>query len=311
MPRNPDQDLYRTRACRHYAADQNNHDFRGCKYYHDLQDAQPPLETEHLYDYVWSSCQVDRFYGQAMLDEQVLMIKAMWSVAPPPDRPLWATALVLLSEGAELEAGFAYPWDFGLCSDSWNLQRTRRGGLRPFDWMPHLWDRLSARREVMMFKKLDVYRPYGYSVYHHASPYPGIMNLGNLTSMAPSSALVGQEKVAIVSKPSTVSYEQEAAQPVISASASSCEAQPATLSCEQEAGVALQSTAIVAVASQPTISASASSCEVQPATMSCEQEAGVAPQSTAIEAEASAISREVEHQKAAIVASLEWLGDHQ
>ena len=87
-------------ACRH----------DNCPYAHRLCELRPPNESDRLYPEIWAAG-VDRWYGQALPEEQLLIVME---------------------------------WDYGLSMDL-QLLSSLRGGELPFDYMPGLWQLLVDR----------------------------------------------------------------------------------------------------------------------------------------------------------------------
>ena len=127
-----------------------DHQDPDCPYAHKLSELRAPDESRQSYRLIWDSFCVDRFYGQAVSDDQLQRIKFYYDATPSCDLPLWARALALICSHRERENGFAYPWDFGLLSDYWTIRVRRPYGGQLFAGFDGLWGRLLVRRESML-----------------------------------------------------------------------------------------------------------------------------------------------------------------
>ena len=104
----------------------------------------PPNESVRAYEGVWRDG-VDRFFGQAMSDEQIRRIKTYYERTETLDRPMWSRALYwyCTRKGSFDDC----PYDFGLEQDWKTVCMFRVYSRRPFEWAPQLWDRIEERRK--------------------------------------------------------------------------------------------------------------------------------------------------------------------
>ena len=135
-------ELWRTRLCDHGPW----HECRDCPYAHSLRDLRAPDESDRWHAWRWQLYEVDRFYGQAMSEQQLRRIRWYYRQTPMCDVPVWAQGLCLLETQRELSGGYAYEWDFGLARDMEDLLERRRSRSPPFRLYQDLWPRLEARR---------------------------------------------------------------------------------------------------------------------------------------------------------------------
>ena len=137
------RDLHRVELCKHGMNCSYNQ--QGvCAYAHHLYELMPPNESVRAYEGVWKDG-VDRFFGQAMSDEQIRRIKTYYERTEKYDRPMWSHALCWFCSNT---GSFAeYPHDFGLEQDWKTVSMFRVHSWKPFQWMPGLWDRIEERRQ--------------------------------------------------------------------------------------------------------------------------------------------------------------------
>ena len=143
-------DLYRCELCKHgpmckWLA-------RGtCGYAHKLKELVAPKETERTYDKVWGDG-VHRWYGQTLPRKAVELFHKYFVIECPNDIPMWSHGLkwYLMTYTAVgndmLMEHDAFPTDFGIEQDFLYVLRNRKGGKRPFQYMPELWKRIEWRR---------------------------------------------------------------------------------------------------------------------------------------------------------------------
>ena len=136
--------LERTQLCKHGP----RHRLPGCHFAHSLSELRCPDERVQLYPEAW--CRVDRFYGQALSQDQLERFQLYWSAAEWWNLPAWAIALHLLEAHQECYRGMAYPWDFGLLQEQTMICLLRGRFELPFEPYPSFLDRLMQRRHVMI-----------------------------------------------------------------------------------------------------------------------------------------------------------------
>ncbi len=142
-PGHDNPDAWRIALCRHGL---------GCKYLqagqcsfaHSLRELRPPYEGQICYDKFWRDG-VDRWYGQDLAPEQLARIKSYWKHTPLHQRPSWAWALYWYQNEEELGFVPELGEDFGLGADVSLMLSLRRGGRRPFQWLPGFWRRIELR----------------------------------------------------------------------------------------------------------------------------------------------------------------------
>ena len=142
----PNPDFLKIELCRHGWTCRHRQ-AGDCSYAHVLHELRPPNESCRPYPGVWRDG-VDRFYGQRMGREQIERIKTYYNEAPRCDRPMWSHALYwYVSERGSFDD---YPYDFGLEQDWKSVCMFRVPSKQPFEWAPHLWDRIKQRRIRLM-----------------------------------------------------------------------------------------------------------------------------------------------------------------
>ena len=145
MTRDRDRDLLCTALCRHGP----EHRHSSCRFAHALSELRSPIESTNTYSELWQRGAFDRFYGQRLGERQLATFCFYFRRTPSCDLPQWAIGLYLLVHGQECLRGRAHSWDFGIVADYRDLLARRRDASLPFPVMDGLWDRLSARREVL------------------------------------------------------------------------------------------------------------------------------------------------------------------
>ena len=143
-------DLFRCELCRH-GPDCKRSMQGTCGYAHKLNELLPPREVELPYDNVWRDG-VHRWYGQELPQKSIDLI--LWYLRNESvcDIPTWTHGLKWYMEtysptakGMDMQHD-PFPADFGIEQDLKYVLRVRKGGQRPFKWMPELWRRISRRR---------------------------------------------------------------------------------------------------------------------------------------------------------------------
>ena len=144
---NRNRDLYRVELCYH-CMDCTYNKCGVCSYAHQLSELMPPNESVRVYEGVWKDG-VDRFFGQVMSDEQIQRIRVYYERTEPMDRPVWARGLYwyCTRKGSFEDC----PYDFGLEQDWKTVRMFRVYSRQPFQWAPHLWDRIAQRRERLQY----------------------------------------------------------------------------------------------------------------------------------------------------------------
>ena len=147
MPGRDRGHLFRTQLCDHGP----DHTMSGCVFAHSLSELTCPDERRVLYPEVWERGLVHRWYGQAINSRMTSLLQRCYATgAVTENRPLWAVGLYLLEKRAECTAGLGYPWDFGLRGDLAMLRSIRGTNTLPFPFYDNLWQRLEARRQLML-----------------------------------------------------------------------------------------------------------------------------------------------------------------
>ena len=120
---------------------------------HRLCDLRPPMETQRLHLEIWEAG-IDRFYGQQMTEESMKIVMEYHDKTLDYETPQWAHALVFSVNGQNTIRDLHFPWDYGLTMDVLMLS-VRRGGQRPFEWLPGLWEVLHGRERELSKEQDD------------------------------------------------------------------------------------------------------------------------------------------------------------
>ena len=137
------RDLWRTRLCRHGPT--HGISTPSCQFAHSLLQLRPPDERYRLYPKVWDGG-VDRWYGQAMTDEQLGLISDYYKQSPYFEIPLWARGLTCYDRYGDADDDGDLPWAYGLTMDCDFLVLYRADEQLPFEFAPGLWSLLKHRR---------------------------------------------------------------------------------------------------------------------------------------------------------------------
>jgi len=84
-----------------------------------------------------------------MSEESVQIVMDYYNRTPDYEAPLWAHALVFAQNGQHNIRDLHFPWDYGLTMDVLLLSLRRRGGERPFEYLPGLWQLLIVREREL------------------------------------------------------------------------------------------------------------------------------------------------------------------
>ena len=104
--------LWRIRLCPYGSQCSDWH----CAHAHELSELRPPMEAFGRHDQVWREG-VDRWYGQALSDEQINLLLRYYHETPFYMVPLWTHGLFYVLRRQNYVEHLHFPWDYGICSD--------------------------------------------------------------------------------------------------------------------------------------------------------------------------------------------------
>ena len=116
------------------------------------------MEATERHDQVWREG-VDRWYGQALSDEQINLLLRYYHETPLYMVPLWMHGLLYVLRRQNYVEHLHFPWDYDICTDIAWLKRFRRG-LVPFVYMASLWDALHERLELLELEQSGAVAEY-------------------------------------------------------------------------------------------------------------------------------------------------------